>query len=229
MSFAWSFSSLSRFRNCARQYYHVTVAKDFKEIEGDANKWGHRVHEVMAKAVKTDRTSLPEGMEQWKKWVDYARQEWKDDVQLWTERKLAVDSRMKVCDFFDKKVDPWLRVVLDVMLLDRENEAAHIIDWKTGKNMDVDSLQLPIAAAVVFVHHPEVQVIQCDYVWMAQDAIKTENIERADLRKHWAEIAPMVANMIKAQRDRHYPATPSGLCVKYCPVTTCEFHGRGNR
>ena len=136
---------------------------------------------------------------------------------------------MKPCQFFDRTVEPWLRTVLDVLWVDNEDGVAHIIDWKTGQRMDVDSLQLPISAAVVFAHYPKVDSILCEYVWLAQDALKSETITRVSLREKWAAIAPILTHMIRSIRERSWPATPSGLCVKHCPVTTCEFYGKGNR
>lgn len=230
MTFAWSFSQLSRFRNCPRQYYHLNVAKDFKEIEGDANKWGQRVHDAMAKRI-VKSTPLPEGMEQWEKWAVHVLRDISPDPDgLFIERKMAVtrdEGRLKPCEFFDRHVEPWLRVVLDVLKIDED--MAFILDWKTGRRMDIDSLQLPISAAVVFAHYPNVEIIKTQYVWLAQDASKEETIERADLRKHWAQIAPQVERMVNSIRDRSWPAQPSGLCVKHCPVTTCEYYGKGNR
>src|SRR5262245_2263675 len=134
MTFAWSFSQLQRFRNCPRQYYHLSVVKDFNEIESDVNKWGQRVHDAMAKRIAKG-TPLPEGMTQWEKWAQYALDQ-AADSPLWVEKRLAVTRQMKPCDFFDRTVEPWLRVVLDFMTV--EQDYAHIIDWKTGKNMDVD-------------------------------------------------------------------------------------------
>jgi hypothetical protein len=225
--FAWSFSALSRYTNCPRQYYHLNIAHDFKEIEGDANKWGLRVHDAMADRILHAKP-LPEGMQQWEKWADYVL----DDVDrtqmiLRAEQKMAVTFDMQPCEFFDRTRPPWLRVVLDVLKI--KGDFAHVIDWKTGQNMEVDSNQLAISAAVVFAHYPAVQAIQCEYVWLAHDARKNDRIERADLRNKWAMIAPQVARIYTSIRDRSWPPQKSGLCKRYCPVTTCEFHGKGNR
>lgn len=225
-NFAWSFSALNQYRNCPRQYYHLKVLKDFKEMESEANTWGKRVHAAMADAVLKG-TPLPEGMEQWDKWVKYARQDLEPTSTLEVERKLAVTRDMKPCEFFDRRVEPWLRAVLDV--LETDDDYARIIDWKTGQRMDVDSNQLAISAALVFVYFPKVQLIKAEYVWMAQDAIKSEMIERAELREKWATIAPQVSRMMASLRDHYWPAQPTGLCVRHCPVTTCEFHGKGSR
>ena len=45
--FAWSFSSLSNFENCPKQFYHTRVAKDVATTQGEAALWGDRVHQYL--------------------------------------------------------------------------------------------------------------------------------------------------------------------------------------
>jgi hypothetical protein len=223
--FAWSYSALSSFENCARQYYHTKIAKDFPEVQSDANRWGLAVHAAMAERVK-DNIPLPKSMAQWDKWAEWAL----DGVDpketlLRVEEKLAITEDIEPCAFFARTADPWFRTVLDVLHID--GPCARIIDWKTGRNIDENSDQLLMAATVVFAHWPEVQHCTCQFVWLQHDSVTESRFFRSDLIPFWLRTMPRIERMRRAIRVNEYPARPSGLCKKHCGVRTCEFHGRG--
>jgi len=45
----------------------------------------------------------------------------------------------------------------------------------------------------------------------------------------WNDLNPELAAMLEAWRTTTYPPKPSGLCMRYCPVTSCPYHGKGSR
>ena len=49
---AWSFSSIKTFEQCPKKYYHLKVAKDFKEQETEAMHYGTRFHEAAEFYIK---------------------------------------------------------------------------------------------------------------------------------------------------------------------------------
>jgi Protein of unknown function (DUF2800). len=56
---AWSYSSIKTFDQCPKKYYHLKVAKDVKDIPGEAALYGTAVHEAAEHFVK-DGTPIPE-------------------------------------------------------------------------------------------------------------------------------------------------------------------------
>ena len=42
--FAWSFSALTRYEQCPKQYYHLNVAKDFKDEDTEFSASGKETH-----------------------------------------------------------------------------------------------------------------------------------------------------------------------------------------
>src|SRR5215472_2339557 len=70
-----------------------------------------------------------------------------------------------------------------------------------------------ISTALAYVNHE---------IW------KTATFDRSDLTQIWAEIMPRVNAMERAKLFEKFPPTPSGLCKRFCPVTSCQYHGKGS-
>jgi len=224
--FAWSHSALHQFENCARQYYHTKIAKDFPEVQSDANKWGLQVHKAMADRIKTG-APLPSSMP-YESWIDWATADLHEHEIIEAELQLAVTNDKVVftpCKYFDRVVNPWFRTVADVLRI--RGDRARIIDWKTGKNVDDNSDQLKLCAFAVFVHWPEVQSCTCQYVWLQHNNFSDCQLDRKDLLEFWHPMSHRVERMQQAIQDHEFPCRPSGLCKKHCGVRTCEYFGRG--
>ena len=59
MSIVWSFSSLKTFQQCPKKYYHLRVAKDFKDEDSTATIYGKEVHKAAEDYIR-DGTPVPE-------------------------------------------------------------------------------------------------------------------------------------------------------------------------
>src|SRR5262245_23820403 len=127
--FSWSFSRLKNFRTCPKRHYHVDIAKDFKEEEGEALTWGHGVHDALAKRI-ANATPLPRTMEHYEDWAKRICSLRDHGFQVLVEQKLAMSEDFKPTSFFDGKT--WFRAVADVLAINKEQHAALAFDWKTG-------------------------------------------------------------------------------------------------
>ena len=63
------------------------------------------------------------------------------------------------------------------------------------------------------------------FLWLKDKAVDKEHFKRSDIGAIWSRFLPRVERLEKAVKDGDFPPKPSGLCKKWCPVTTCEFHG----
>ena len=54
----WSFSKIKSFEQCPKKFYHLKVAKDYKEPETEAMLYGTAVH-LAAEEYIRDGTPLP--------------------------------------------------------------------------------------------------------------------------------------------------------------------------
>ena len=56
---SWSYSSLKMFQQCPKKYYHLRVAKDYKDEDNTATVYGKEVHKAAEDFIK-DGTPIPE-------------------------------------------------------------------------------------------------------------------------------------------------------------------------
>ena len=225
--FAWSWSKLKNYRSCPKRHFHVDIEKSFKEDQSDALLWGNQVHDALAKRVEK-RVALPPTMQNYEGWPSRITALADAGITLKVENKLAIDDQFKPTGFFAGET--WFRGVIDVLgLLPPETKAAFTIDWKTGNKVQPEFEQLALSAQTVFAHYPNVDAVLAVYVWLGHDTQSVKIYERSQMAGIWADIMPEVRKMAEAHRTTTYPPTPSGLCIRYCPVTACPYHGKGGR
>ena len=56
--FAWSFSALDSFETCPKRFWHLSIAKDVKEEENEAMRYGSYAHKQFELRLKNS-TPLP--------------------------------------------------------------------------------------------------------------------------------------------------------------------------
>lgn len=221
--FSWSWSKLKNFRTCPKRHYHVDLTKDYKEEESEQLLWGDQVHKAMAARCSTGKP-LPLTMQHYDKWpkeIDGWREA---GMTILVEQKLAMTKDFRPVSFFDASA--WFRGVVDALAL--ADRVAFAFDWKTGQ-IKPDYEQLALSAQLIFAHHPKIEQVGTMFVWLGNDAKTDAAYEREDMLKVWNGVMPEVNVMTEAYRTTTYPPKPSGLCVRYCPVTSCPHHGKGTR
>ena len=221
--FSWSFSKLKNYETCPKRHYHVDVVRDVREPESEELKFGNELHDALAKRLGPNKIPLPAGFAKYE--VNAAKVDFPPgypvgNAKLLVEQKLAITKDYAPCDW--KSNEAWYRGIADVLKV--VGPVALLVDWKTGKVTE-ESQQLVLAAACVFAHHPEVQKIRAEFVWLKYDAVTREDISRSQMPMMWANIMPRIAELQAAQEQTIYPPKPSHLCRRWCPVTKCPHHG----
>lgn len=222
-TFAWSFSKLKNFETCPLRHNEIDLLKRFKEEESEPLRYGNAAHKALAAAIGKG-VDLPTEPYDFTCFQKYVARVLKGEGALFTEQQYAVTADLNKCAWFAPNA--WLRVIGDVVRVN--SRAALALDWKTGAKKP-DSVQLALAAQALFAHFPDLEIIQSKFVWLAEDDETSELYTRARLADMWPSIAERVERMRQAWELKIYQPTPSGLCVRYCPVTTCQFHGKGSR
>jgi hypothetical protein len=215
--FTWSYSRLKNYESCPVRYNEIDVKKAFKESPNEQLAYGDQLHKVAAAVIK-DKAPYPPGFDVvLKPWIDRLTS---GSGDIYVEQKLAIRSDSSPCGFFDRGV--WYRAVVDVIKV--HGQVALVWDWKTGKIIE-DHVQLSLAAACVFAHHPAVEKIRSEFIWLKDDARTTLNLQRSSLPALWASVLPRVASLEAATIQDSFTPKPGYLCKKYCPVTSCKYHG----
>lgn len=215
--FAWSYSALISFETCPRKHEALRVKKTVVEPPSEAIEWGNKVHKALELRVANGK-ALPPEMEQWEP-IAAALLAKGGTVQ--TEQKLCLTSSYKPTAYFAG--DAWVRGVSDVSI--QKGHKLFVGDYKTGKT-DPNSEQLRLSAAMELAHKPKVQEVTTAFIWLKTGEITSEKFTRDDIPGIWQGFIPRVHRMKFAFDNDQFPAKPSGLCRRWCPVTTCEHHGR---
>lgn len=209
--FAWSYSALTRYENCPKQYYHMNVRRDVKDADSEITLDGKIVHQALYERVIKD-TPLPLPLKQYekvaKKFVD-------TPGEKHGELKLALNHDFEPTGFFDN--DVYLRAVIDLLIV--RGTHAIVVDWKTGKVKD-DFTQIAMSAAVMSQYMPELETFTTAYVWLKSKNISPRSYSKHDFKDIWADLVPRAKRIELAISTTEFPAKPSGLC-RYCPVRSC--------
>ncbi len=217
----WSYSKLKNYRNCPKKHYEVDLQKNYTE-NSEALTQGNQVHDALANAC-TGAAPLPVTMAYLQKWVDLVRN---STGELKVEEKYAITRDFQPTQYFAPNV--WYRGICDVLKLDYAKEEATALDWKTGK-VGHDSTQLMLMASCIIVHYPQIQKVKTRFIWLGEDCTTRDVWDRNSIMQHWNELLPEIKTLESASKTLEYPPKRSGLCKRYCPVTTCAFHGKGLR
>jgi len=226
--FAWSYSRLKNFEVCPKRHFHVDIAKDFREEEGESLVWGNMVHKALAERISKG-TALPTGMEKFEKWVEkIVTGQGNANVQILVEQQLAINENFGKTAWFPSDAEragtgaPWYRGIGDVIKI--VGPVALVVDWKTGKIIE-DSQQLALMAACVFAHHPDVMKVRSEFIWLKDDANTRDDFHRNDMAAMWKHLWPRIEALKYAHETTSYPAKPGHLCRRWCPVRTCPHYG----
>jgi hypothetical protein len=84
-----------------------------------------------------------------------------------------------------------------------------------------------IMAQCIFAHHPEVKRIRTEFVWLKEDCTTVESFNRETIYQEWPPVLDVVKQMQEAADSKVYPPKRNKLCRAWCPVASCEYHGKG--
>lgn len=218
MAFSWSYSKIKNFETCPKRHYHYDIAKDIREAESGALKAGHEMHLAFEDRLRKQK-ALPLGLAQHEPWITKLIEAPGDN---YGEQKLAITKEFKPTAYFSNVA--WFRTVIDFCKL-RKSDAI-IVDYKSGKPAE-DETQLALMSATIFHYAQHIKRVKAALLFTSHDVLVPKSYVRSDLPLIWNEILPRVKAVEKAEATQEYPPKPSGLCVNYCGVTSCPYHGIG--
>jgi hypothetical protein len=221
---AWSYSSITLFDQCPKKYYHLRVVKDIKEPESEAMNYGKDLHLAAEEHIR-DGKPLPAKYAYIQDMLDKLKE---IPGEKLCENKLAVkltsDGRLTPCGFFDK--DVWYRGIADLIILDKENQEARIIDYKTGKSAKyADTKQLKLLAATVFTHYPEIKIIKAGLLFVVSKEFIKETYDANFRLAYFEHFKPLVNQLESSISNNVWNPKRNFTCRKWCPVTTCPHNG----
>ena len=219
---AWSFSALSSFETCPKQFWHFRIKRDVKDVGGDASKFGEHVHSTAKLYLTGKLKKLPLDLTYMTPIFDKYKAHKFDELMC--EQQLAINADFEPTGWFDK--DVYCRAIIDAAFV--KDSVALLVDWKTGRMKDDnDATQLRLSAVLFMIHSPDVQAVVMRYVWLAHKGKETSfKMTRSDIPAVWNALAPRLKRYQEAHKRDDFPANPSGLCRKHCPVLSCPHNQR---
>lgn len=222
---AWSYSSISTFKQCPHRYYRERVAKDIpKQPDSGAIIYGVELHKAAEDFVGAD-IPIPAKYSYIQPYMDKM-------VALpgtkFTELKVGIareDGIFKSCDFFDTNV--WFRGVIDLLSVDIEGATAYVVDYKTGKNAKyADDTQLGLMAAAVFLLHPQVIRVKGLLMYVVSKELIMVEYEYKNRFKVFEDLDGTLHRRTIAYESGVFNPSPNNLCKAWCPVVDCAHNGR---
>ena len=213
---AWSYSSIKTFDQCPKKYYHLKVAKDVKDIPGEAALYGTAVHEAAEHFVK-DGTPIPEKFAFMRPIVEKLNS---IDGDKHCELRLGVTADLEPCGFMAKNV--WWRGIVDLVVID--GAKAYMVDYKTGKNARyADPKQLDLMAGALFVHYPELETIKSALLYVVSNELIPKTHTRDKMGMYLSVFEDELERLEGAELSGVWNPKSGPLCG-WCPVVECEHH-----
>lgn len=211
-----SYSALTTFETCPRQYEGTYITKELKFIPNPATKHGTDVHKAIEDMFNLG-TPLPAEFEIYRPLIDKVRRLTKSATSVLVEKKLAVDVNKQPTDFDAE--DVWVRGIADLIVL--KGTTAIAIDWKTGKMRD--SLdQLILMGLFIFEHYPHINTVFAALAWLKVGQTTRLTMHRHGMASLWLQWEDRYLRLAKAVKAGEFIPTPNGLCNGWCGLTSCE-------
>lgn len=217
--YTWSYSSLALYKQCPKKYFHLRIAKDFKEPETEALSYGTKVHEAAEFYIR-DGKPIPPEFSYMQGLLDRLNNLPGEKL---CEYKMGLSRDLSPVGFFDK--DVWWRGIADLVVLD--NDRAFLVDYKTGKSSRyADTKQLEILSLALFKHFPQLKKVKAGLLFVvAQDFVKVDYENQPQAWVRWLEDTGQMEASYEADV---WNAKPNFTCRNYCAVTTCPHNGKHN-
>lgn len=211
---AWSYSRLTTDELCPLKLKYQAIDK-IPIQENDAMKRGQAIHKLAEHTVKASRLpkKFPEELELFEEEFKEVRALKKNkDYEIFTEQQWAFRKDWTECSWFAK--DCWVRIVVDLGILNKKDGILTIIDHKTGKAREDHKSQLKIYGTGGFCKFPGITTVQAGMWYLDQGFINDESNElveyQADehdkLLKYWEKrVKPLLA-------DTGFAPKPNNLC-----------------
>lgn len=213
---AWSYSTLTNYETCPKQYWHYKVARDVREKKSTAADYGIEAHKAFEDRLIKGK-SLPLDLQHHEKVLKPLADA---PGQGMPEQKMALTVDLQPTGFFDD--DVWCRAIADFAKVN--GSRAILVDHKFGK-MKEGFEQVEMQAAVLFAYLPDVEQITAGYYWAKAKRLPRKVLTRGDIPRIWNIFLPRVSKFEEAHKRDEFPARRNGLCRRYCAVTSCPHHG----
>ena len=215
----WSYSSISLFKQCARNFHRLRILKDIEEPDSEHLIYGREVH-TAAEEYGRDGKEIPAKYAYIQPSIDALI---KNDREKYFERKMALTSDLEPTDFFAD--DAWWRGIADFISI--EGRRAWLVDYKTGKSARyADTKQLEILSLAMFKIWENIDTIYGALAFLVSKEVVASKFRRGDTDNLCQKWFLDTKRLEVATETGVWNASPNFTCRSWCPVIDCEHNGR---
>ena len=215
----FSHSSLKDYENCPKKYAEVRVYKNYPRQETEATIYGKELHKAAEEFIR-DGKELPGQFAFMREVLESLKRK---PGRKFCEIELAMTADQKPCDFKDENA--WARGIADLLILDDDSLTAYVFDYKSGGDKYPDRDQLRLLALLVYVNHPHIRLVKGGLLFVVKGTAIKCKVELEDIQPIVWDYRERVGRLLQAYETDVWNPKPSGLCKRYCPVTTCLHNG----
>lgn len=213
-------TKLQTFKTCPYQYYAKYVSKEVKFADTPHTVFGTAVHANIENHLVFDAPLSPL-LAQMKPIFDRAK-----PYLLGAETPLAINRQhipVETKNKFTMYKEAWLHCIVDAIYADGKGKRLIAIDWKTGKESDA-RIQGDIIKLCMASKYPYFEQYEVIFVYLFKGGA-TRTIYRPK-EQRLVQLYEDIAELEEAEKSKHFPPTPNGLCKKWCDVLSCPHNGR---
>jgi hypothetical protein len=215
--FTWSPSKLMTFETCPQKFAAESWYRTVPYEETEATIWGVRVHKAAEDHLNGCDVTDPEAFYVVKPYLNLLD---RLPGERLVEYRIGLGADWKPCGWDEAEA----RMIVDLAI--KDGTTLKVFDWKTGKMKD-DVTQMQIYAYALFITFPEVEFIDCKYIWLKEKKSTGFAVAKKDILPIAKDIRERVKRLRTACEFENFPMRKSGLCKRYCGAVDCPYNGRG--
>ncbi len=221
----FTYTTFNTYENvCPHQCFRRYIKRDVPYQETPEMKFGNDGHAAMELRVGGGKP-LPASLEKMETIAQAFVQRGAK-----AEQKLALTAEGRTTGFWDKNA--WYRGKLDISII--VDTVGYIPDFKTGKTIRENPLELELNACLLQAQNPHLKKIVGQYVWMPDMyGIRLEPVlgplhELSNTMRSWETIRRIAALIENDRKTGEFEKRKSGLCG-WCDVMDCANNGKESR
>lgn len=217
----FTYSSISKFLQCPRAFYHHYIVKDTTFEQSEAAAYGSDLHDFLDGVIK--------GTKQWSPRYEFLKPYVVNLMSIpgtiSTEHPIAFKEDWTPTDWGDKQY--YVKGKLDVLILHPDKPIALIKDWKaSGKAGDAEAqkyaVEMDMFSWLTFKAY-DVETIKTGLIWIKTKAPESAKVyDRKDLPELEDKMLGHISRIEDAISFDKFPCKPSGLCFGWCAARNCS-------
>lgn len=220
----FSYTIVNTYENvCPHQFYRRYIVKDIPFVGSPDVDHGNAGHTAME--LRLGGKPLPQALEAMEPLAASLTAR-----KALPEQQLGLTVEGRVTGFWDKNA--WYRGKIDATIV--HGEVAYIADYKFGKTIREDPLELELNAVMVHAKHPHLKKIVGQYLWGPDlygarlTPVTGPMHDLTDTTRAWNTIKRVAAAIENDRKAGEFEKRRSGLCG-WCSVSDCEHNSMKQR